>query len=106
MTDTTQVSSSGAQFTINPVRNFLITSTGVHYTFSMPAGSVLDTSNNSFVGISGTLFKFRTKPDLSRPDAIAFSPVSGSTDVPTTPNIVLIFNEPIQRGTGNMVLTP
>jgi len=43
-------------------------------------------------------------PDTTAPTVTSFSPTDGATDVPATDNIVLTFDEGIQRGTGNIVL--
>ena len=43
-------------------------------------------------------------PDTTAPVVTSFSPADGATGVAPGSNIVLTFSEPIQRGTGNIVL--
>jgi len=106
MNDETQVTVSGSTLTIDPVMNLLITNIGVYYTITMTAASLVDTNNNYYAGISGTLYRIRTNPDVYRPTILSFSPLQGAVDIPQTPNLVLVFNEAVQASTGDIVLTP
>ena len=66
VTDTMQVSFSGAILTINPATDFLA---GKTYAISIAAGAVKDLSNTSFAGIADdTTWNFTsTSPDLTAP---------------------------------------
>ncbi|NLW82442.1 MAG: hypothetical protein GXY42_12350, partial [Desulfovibrionales bacterium] len=63
---------------------------------------------NSEVGavtaINGITAIVQESLETDPPRAVAFSPVDGSVDVAVGANIVVTFNEAIQRGTGHIVL--
>jgi len=101
-----QVSISGTNVVVDPIKNLLITFTGIPYTFTMGAGTILDSSNNAHTGIAGDTYRVISNPDKSRPTILTFSPSQGSAEVRTSPNLMLIFDESVQAGTGNIILTP
>jgi len=106
MSDSSQVSVSGNDLRIDPHKNLLITGQGVPYTITMSAGAIKDTGNNVFPGISGTTYRVTSEPDIVRPNVLTYSPPQGGTEVPQSPNLILIFDESVQAGTGSIVLTP
>jgi hypothetical protein len=90
--------------TVNPSYDLLSTAAGIQYTVTMGVGVLKDAGNNNFAGISGTAYRFTT---AEAPTAITtYSPAQGTTGVTVGDNLVLTFNENIQAGTGNIVLTP
>jgi len=106
MNDVAQVSVSGNNLIIDPVMNLLITGQGVPYTVTLSAGAVTDTSGNVFGGVLGTTWQFTSEGDTKRPSILSFSPQQGGTEVPEKPNLILIFDESVQAGTGSITLTP
>jgi large repetitive protein len=56
---------------------------------------------------TGTNWNFTTtNPDTTKPGLIPpFSPADGATDVAVGASLVAVFDEPIAKGTGNIVLT-
>jgi methionine-rich copper-binding protein CopC len=65
VTDTTQVSISGATLTINPTANLL---NGKNYAVQIAATAIDDTAGNSFVGFTNnTSWNFTTAPDTTAP---------------------------------------
>jgi hypothetical protein len=48
--------------------------------------------------------KITQGPDVTAPLAIIYSPADNSTNVPVNSNLVITFNEAIQKGTGNIII--
>lgn len=71
----------------------------------MSWGIVQDMNNNFFQGLAGTTYTF-TVIDETPPLVTNYAPLSNSANNNKAVNIVLTFNEYIQAGTGNIVLTP
>lgn len=67
----------------------------------VPSGAITDTSGNAYAGTS--TYSFTTADDIA-PAVSTFSPVSGATGVSTNTNVVVTFNENIQRGTGTITI--
>jgi hypothetical protein len=66
--------------------------------FSVGNCIVVDSGRNINAGI-GTFTSLNVPPQVS-----AFSPTDGATLVPLNSNILITFNQPIQKGTGNITL--
>ena len=98
ITDTSKVTFSGNQLTINPGSDL---SPGVSYYVTFASDVVRDLANNAFAGISsGAVFNFTTKSDYV--DTTAPIIIFGSPDsyVTGNKNIVITFNEPVRAGSG------
>ncbi|NBU76580.1 MAG: hypothetical protein EBS30_15405, partial [Planctomycetes bacterium] len=95
------LSISGSTLTINPTAD-LSYSTG--YKVEFAAGTIKDTAGNRYAGVSDYNFTTVAAPDTAAPTVTAFSPFDEATGVDVGANIVVTFNEAIQRGTGNIVL--
>lgn len=95
---------SGAALTINPTTN-LAPYTG--YYVQIAPTAITDTSRNCFAGIAdSTTWNFTTGAADTIPPALGSlnSPANGAYGVPADPTLVLTFNEPVQKGTGNIVI--
>jgi hypothetical protein len=90
--------------TINPASNLISSQSGQDYVVTVENGVITDaaTVRNEYLGLTLTF----GVADSVAPTATAFSPVQGASDVALTSDIVLTFNEPMQLGSGNVVLTP
>ena len=98
-----QVTVAAAVATVNPTSD--LSTTGVTYTVTMASGVFKDTSDIPFAGITSTTYQF-TVADTVSPEISIYSPGLGAVNVAASTNIVLTFTEPIQAGTGSIVLTP
>jgi len=98
-----QIVISGATITINPSKTLV--SSGVLYNVLIPATAVTDADGNAFAGYTTGGYTFRVI-DTEAPFVESFNPTNGATGFPSTGNLTLTFNEPVQRGAGNIVLTP
>lgn len=96
------VTVSGNTVTINPAD--LTAGTAVN--IEMPAGSFKDMSNNNYAGISSaTAWNFTTYiPDTTAPVVSSYSPVDDASGVSNTANLVLTFNEAVQKGSGSILI--
>lgn len=94
-----RVTVTGDTLSINPTRDL---DYNTQYFVSFGAGTVKDTLGNAFKGTS--TYDFRTRVDTDGPTVTRFTPADGSTGALTTANVVLKFNEAIQRGAGQIVL--
>jgi hypothetical protein len=97
-----QVTGTGTTtITVNPTSNFLdITS----YYVQIDSTAFDDTAGNSFIGISDeTTWNF-TSLDATNPYVITYSPLDGATGVSPSSNLVLTFNENVDRETGNIYI--
>jgi len=99
-----QVSFSGNVATINPTSN-LVDTGGKTYTVTMASGVIQDPAGNPYAGLSGSTFEYAVA-DTTGPSIVSYTPVQGATDQLRTTSIVLEFDEFIQAGTGDVVLTP
>jgi len=91
----------GNTLLINPTTD-LAYSTGYRVDFS--AGSIKDLAGNSYAGTTSYNFTTTAPPDTTSPISTTFTPADESVAVPISANIILTFNEAVQRGTGNIVL--
>lgn len=94
-----RVTVSGNTMTVDPTALLNFSTT---YFFDIPAGAVLDLSNNAYAGT--TTYSFTTAVDSVGPTVLAYDPSIGATGVPLSPTLVLTFNENVQRGSGTIVL--
>jgi len=97
-----QISFSGSTVTINPTADLQANSS---YWVLMASGVIVDTANNPYVGISNTSTLNFSTLDTLAPTVTAFTPVDNATNVAVGANIVLTFNEAVQKGTGNIVIS-
>ena len=94
------VTVSGATVTVNP-DNF---SSGAAVNIEIAAGTIRDMSDNNYVGITnGTDWNFSVT-DVTAPLATTFSPADNATGVAVNANLVITFNENVQKGTGNILI--
>jgi methionine-rich copper-binding protein CopC len=103
VTDTTQVSISGAVLTINPTANL---AAGKNYAIQIAATAVKDLANNNFAGITNdTTWNFATAvADTTAPTITNRNPADNATGVAVGANLVATFSEPIVSGTGNITI--
>jgi Ca2+-binding RTX toxin-like protein len=96
-----RITASGSTLTIDPTSNL---ANNTQYFVTFASGTVKDTAGNNYAGI--TTYDFRTvaPADTTAPLVSTFSPTDGATGVAVGNNIVLTFNEAIQKGTGIIYL--
>jgi methionine-rich copper-binding protein CopC len=71
----------------------------------MPAGAFKDIENNNFAGIiDATTWNFTVK-DIIPPTIIALLPLDNAVDVSVETNLEITFNEPVEKGTGNITIS-
>ena len=104
VTDSSQVSFSGNQVTINPSSNL---AAGSGYYVNIASGVIRDVAGNNYAGISNsTSFNFTTAAplDTTPPVLTSVSPTDNSTGVAPSRNLVLTFSETVVPGSGNIVI--
>ncbi len=72
------------------------------------SGAFTDLANNAFAGIdNNTTWSFTTAapPDTQAPGLTTRTPMHNATNVAISENLVLVFDEAIQAGTGNISIT-
>jgi len=96
------VTVSGNTVTINPA-DFTL---GAAVNIEIAAGSFKDLFNNNYAGITdATTWNFSVvAPDLTPPTVSNYSPADNSTNVSNNANLILTFNENIQKGSGNILV--
>ncbi|MBI3675180.1 MAG: Ig-like domain-containing protein [Proteobacteria bacterium] len=95
ITDTSQVAFDGSTVIVNPAIDLAY---GTEFYVLIAPGVILDTSGNSYAGISSpTAFSFTTmpEPDIYPPTLLSFSPADNATGVAVNTNLVLTFSEPV-----------
>ncbi|HMU11596.1 MAG TPA: Ig-like domain-containing protein [Ferruginibacter sp.] len=77
---------------------------GAAVNIEMAAGAFKDLSNNNYAGIaSATTWNFSIAiPDIIPPFVNTYSPLDNATGISSASNLVLTFNEPVQKGTGTI----
>jgi methionine-rich copper-binding protein CopC len=102
-TDTTQVRFNGNTVTIDPAANL---GTGQSYYVLVSAGAFTDLSGNGWAGIgSTTAWNFSTgATDTAAPVVVTLTPSDNAASVSAASNLVMLFNEPVVAGTGNIVI--
>mgnify|MGYP003632160394 CR=1 FL=1 len=88
--------------TINPIGPLDLSS---DYEVTFAAGVVEDLAGNDFIGIATTELSFTTANDATPPALITRAPTDNQTGIALAANIVLSFDEDIQAGTGNILIT-
>jgi len=81
----------------------------VTYAIKMPEGLIVDAHGNSYIGLQGDgrlNNDYLVEVDSTPPTVTAFNPATSSISVPSDTNISITFNELIQAGSGDIVLTP
>jgi methionine-rich copper-binding protein CopC len=94
------VTIAGSTMTINP--NDFVDTTG--YYVEVAVGAINDLANNNFAGISGATAWNFTTADTTAPTVSHLSPADNATGVSLNSNLVITFSEPIQKGSGNIVI--
>ena len=98
------VTISGSTVTINPSSN-LGYSTG--YNITMASGVITDIAGNAYAGISAVTdlnFVTTAAPDTTNPTLSAITPADDASNIAVDANLVLTFNESVNKGTGNIVI--
>ena len=98
---TAQVSVAGSVVTINPTTDLLA---GTSYTLMVPAGVIDDLAGNS---AGSFILNFATAAalDTTPPTINSSAPTSGAT-INAFDNIVLMYSEALQKGSGSITLQP
>ena len=94
-----RISVNNDTLTINPSSDLAYNTS---YALGFASGTVQDLAGNKYAG--GSTYDFRTKVDNEGPTVTRFTPADGATGALTNANVVLKFNEAIQRGTGAITL--
>ena len=70
------------------------------------AGAFKDLANNNYAGIANaTTWNFTIVPaDITPPTVTVYSPLDNATNVAVISNLVLTFDEAVQKGTGNILV--
>ncbi|MFZ2220821.1 MAG: Ig-like domain-containing protein [Rhodoferax sp.] len=106
VTDTNQVTISGTTVIINPSVDL---AGGSSYYVNLASGVIKDLAGNAFAGITGSAaYNFitatQTSVDTTAPTLVSSSPVDNATSVVTSANLMLIFNEAVQAGSGSIFI--
>ena len=96
-----QVTVSGATATIDPAA-LLLESTD--YYVEVSAGAFRDLAGNDFAGINGGATWNFTTGDLTPPALVSLSPADDAAGVAGDTNLVLIFNEAVRPGSGQITI--
>jgi methionine-rich copper-binding protein CopC len=96
---------SGSTVTINPTSDL---GYGTNYYVEIANTAIKDLAvpPNSFTGFTGTAaWNFTTEmPDTTPPDYTTLSPTNNATGVGLAADLVITFSEPVQKGTGDIVI--
>jgi methionine-rich copper-binding protein CopC len=101
--DTAQVRFNGNTATIDPSANL---GAGQSYYVLVSAGAFTDLSGNGWAGItSATAFNFTTgASDTAAPVVVTLTPSDNAASVNAASNLVMLFNEPVVAGSGNIII--
>jgi len=103
ITDKSQVTFDGNKVIINPTENLQSDS---HYNVKIEKTAIQDSSANKYAGIkNNSSLNFFTMADHVAPKLLSIEPSKGGKLVAVDSNITLTFNEPIQAGTGNILVS-
>ena len=95
------VTVSGNTVTINPL-NF---GSSASVNVEIAAGAIKDISDNNYAGITNATTWNFTVADVSAPTVSGYSPLDNATGIAVNSNLVLTFNENVQKGTtGNILI--
>jgi methionine-rich copper-binding protein CopC len=103
ITDGTQVSFSANKVSIDPDVDF---AEQTDYYITIESGAITDQSanHNAYAGISSsTDWNFVTE-DKTAPSVTILNPLDNATNVTLATNLVMQFDENVQKGTGNIIL--
>lgn len=102
-TDTTQVRFNGNTATIDLADNL---PTGQSFYVLVTGGAFTDLSGNGWAGITSAAdWNFSTgASDTTAPLVVALTPTDNAASVNAASNLVMLFNEPVVAGTGNIVV--
>jgi methionine-rich copper-binding protein CopC len=102
-TDTAQVRFNGNTVTIDPSANL---AAGQSYHVLVSAGAFTDLSGNAWAGISSTTaWNFSTgASDTAAPVVVTLTPSDNASSVNAASNLVMLFNETVTAGSGNIVI--
>ncbi|QHT71576.1 Ig-like domain-containing protein [Rhodocytophaga rosea] len=98
------VNINGATVTINPPADF---PEGAAISVQIGVSAFKDTAGNNFAGITNTTtWNFTTVPpaDVTPPAVTTYAPADESVNIAAGTNLVLTFNEAIEKGTGNITI--
>ena len=98
-----RVTIAGKVTTINPTALF---ASNTAYYVEVAAGAFKDAADNNFAGITGSsTWAFTSEvTDFAPPLVATLSPANGSTGVAVAANLVITFDEPVAKGSGNIVI--
>ena len=94
-----QISIVGSTITINPSTNLELST---DYDITIASGVIEDTNGNAFAGIASGELNFTTSNDVTPPSIMGTTPNDDATDAGLSDNIVLTFDEVVNKGTGNI----
>ncbi|MEG3934322.1 Ig-like domain-containing protein, partial [Microcoleus sp. T3_B1] len=95
-----KITVSGNQLTINPTADL---APNTDYFVRIAGGAIKDLTGNNFAEIyDNDAWNFIA--DKIAPTATSFTPTHNATAVAVASNLVVNFSEPIQKGTGNIVI--
>jgi methionine-rich copper-binding protein CopC len=82
---------------------------GANVSVAIPAGAFKDNNGNNFAGLAAGDWNFTVKPapspvDNTPPVVASLAPAHTATDVPVNANLVITFDENVQKGTGSITL--
>jgi len=96
-----QVSITTNAITINPTNNLL---TDTQYYVEIANGALKDLAGNNYAGFTGnSTWQFVTLETVP-PALVSLTPINGTTNASPTTNLVMTFNENIQKGAGNIII--
>ncbi|QHT71575.1 T9SS type A sorting domain-containing protein [Rhodocytophaga rosea] len=95
---------NGNQVTINPPQDF---PNGATISVTIPAAVIKDAAGNEFAGITADSWSFTTSEtaDTQAPTVTTYVPEDDANDIDIAGNLVLTFNEPVEKGAGNITIT-
>lgn len=102
VTDTTQVSISGATVRINPTADLTPNTT---YSVQFASGVFRDANGNATQAVSNaSTLAFTSVPDTTAPTLAASTPVDNATAIAVGDSITLTFNENVAIGSGSITV--
>jgi methionine-rich copper-binding protein CopC len=102
VTDASQVTITNNTVTINSTKDLNFND---HYSVKIASSAIKDLAGNTYAGIAdATTLDFST-PDTIKPTLISSTPKDNTTEVAVGNNLVLTFSEPVQAGSGNIVIS-
>ncbi|MDO1446700.1 Ig-like domain-containing protein, partial [Rhodocytophaga aerolata] len=102
---TTQVSVAANQVTIDPVTAFTL---GASIYVLIEPGAFTDLAGNAYAGITDNTswnFTVAQPEDTTPPTVTALSPTDEATEVAIDANLVLTFDEAVEKGAGTITIT-